>query len=104
MPPADDAAGALPPRAAEPTGEVEAERSFEADGQRWIARLGGKGAYGTGAFGLGFVEAVHFFAADEPERPVSEALVARGHFGGLFDSELVELLARAIPIAQPEEH
>jgi hypothetical protein len=104
LPVADGAANAPPPRAAEPAGGSEAERSFEADGKTWIARLGGKGAYGTGAFGLGFVEAVHFFAADEPERPVSEALIPRGRFAGLFESELVELLAQAIPIAQPEEH
>jgi hypothetical protein len=83
---------------------VEVDRSFEAEGKTWIARLGGKGACGTGAHGLGFVEAVHFFASNAPERPLLEVLLPRGRFGGLFDSELAELLAQAIPIVQPEEH
>jgi hypothetical protein len=64
----------------------------------WIARLGGKGACGTGSYGLGLVEAVHFFEPSEPERPLREALVARGRFEGLFDEELSRMLTGARPI------
>lgn len=74
------------------------ERQFEHEGRSWIARPAGKGACGTGSYGLGLVEAVHFFDAAEPARPLREALVARGGFDGLFDSELVRLLATACPI------
>ncbi|MGH7448881.1 MAG: hypothetical protein ACRELT_15020 [Longimicrobiales bacterium] len=74
------------------------ERQFEHEGRSWIARLGGKGACGTGSYGLGLVEAVHFFDAAELERPLREALIPRGGFEGLYDSELVRLLGMARPI------
>jgi hypothetical protein len=80
------------------------ERRFEVAGRSWIARLQGKGTSGTGAYGLGLVEAVHFFDANDPERPVAEALLAHGRFADLFDVELAELLAHATPIVLPEEH
>jgi hypothetical protein len=79
------------------------DRRFEVEGKSWIARLQGKGACGTGAYGLGLVEAVHFFEAEAPDRPVAEVLLARGRFTGLFDSELAELLLQATPIVLPEE-
>lgn len=84
--------------------QIEDARWFEVEGKSWIARLQGKGACGTGAYGLALVEAIHFYAAEAPERPVAEALLARGRFAGLFDCELAELLAQAIPIVVPEEH
>ncbi|MBR9990263.1 MAG: hypothetical protein KFH98_10930 [Gemmatimonadetes bacterium] len=74
------------------------EREFEDEGRNWIARLGGKGACGTGSYGLGLVEAVHFFDAGEPERPLREALLARGRFDGMYDAELSRLLRTARPI------
>jgi hypothetical protein len=64
--------------------------------------VAGKGASGTGAYGLGLIEAVHFFAADAPDQPLREALIPRNRFSGLFDAELAELLARATPIVVPE--
>jgi hypothetical protein len=75
------------------------ERQFTHEGRAWIACLGGKGACGTGSYGLGLVEAVHFFDAAEPERPLREALIARGRFESLYESELATLLrtARSIP-------
>jgi hypothetical protein len=79
--------------------EPAGERQFEHEGHTWIARVGGKGACGTGSYGLGLVEAVLFFAAQDPERPLREALLARGRFDGLFDVELVRLLQTARPIA-----
>lgn len=95
-----DAAGpaAVPP---EPD-ESSAPRAFEIDGRRWIARLAGRGALGTGACGLGLVEAVHFFDAEIPDRPLFEALLAAGRFLHLFDRELAELLAKATPIVRPD--
>lgn len=77
------------------------DRAFQAEDGRWIARLAGKGACGTGSYGLGLVEAVHFFDADAPDRPVREALLARGRFDTLFDEELTALLAGATPIVLP---
>ena len=53
---------------------------------------------GTGSYGLGLVEAVHFSAADEPDRPLREALLARGRFDTLFDDELGRLFDAATPI------
>ena len=78
------------------------ELHFEAEGKNWLARVAGKGAAGTGAYGLGLIEAVHFFAAEAPDRPIREALIARGRFGGLYEAELAELLARATPIVVTE--
>lgn len=77
-------------------------RTFEADGVAWQARLAGKGAWGTGSYGLGLVEAVHFAIAASPAVPLREALVPSGSFEYLFDSELVELLAGATPIEPPK--
>lgn len=77
-----------------------ADRHFEHEGRTWIARVAGKGAAGTGSYGLGLVEAIHFYDAAEPTRPLSEALLAHGRFESLFDSELGALLAGAIPIVQ----
>jgi hypothetical protein len=97
----NDAPPPLPPHELpQPDG---VDRRFEVAGKSWIARLQGKGACGTGAYGLALVEAVHFFDADAPERPLREALLARGRFAGLFDSELAELLAEATPIVLPED-
>lgn len=79
------------------------ERQFVHENREWIARLGGKGACGTGSYGLGLVEAVHFFDPSEPERPLREALIARGAFERLFDAELMRLLAMARPIESREE-
>lgn len=76
------------------------ERQFVAAGRTWIARLSGKGAYGTGSYGLGLLDAIHFCAADAPTRPVREALLARGRFETLFDAELARLLDSATPITQ----
>ncbi|HEX6135127.1 MAG TPA: hypothetical protein VFZ24_14255 [Longimicrobiales bacterium] len=78
--------------------EREAERRFTHDGRTWIARLGGKSAYGTGSYGLAMVEAIHFFDAAEPDRPLREALLAHGAFDALFDAELVRLLETSRPI------
>lgn len=78
--------------------EASPAREFDADGARWIAQLAGKGACGTGSYGLALLEAVHFCAAAEPSKPLREALLARGRFDALYDAELVALLARAVPI------
>jgi len=78
------------------------DRAFEHRGARWIARLAGRGACGTGSYGLALVEAVHFYDAGHPERPLREALVARGRFESLYDAELGVLLESATPIVLPE--
>lgn len=83
--------------------EQGCERQFEHEGRTWIARLGGKSAFGTGSYGLGLLEAVHFFGHEEPERPVREALLARGRFEGLFDSELRQLLQQSRPVVVREQ-
>jgi hypothetical protein len=80
--------------------QSQGERQFDAGGRMWIARLSGKGAYGTGSYGLGLLDAVHFFAADAPTEPVREALLARGRFDTLFPEELTRLFAAATPIVE----
>lgn len=77
-------------------------RQFEHNGATWVARLSGKLAAGTGSYGLGLVEAVHFWRAAESDgRPLREALIARGRFEGLHEVELGELLERAVPVVPP---
>lgn len=101
--PATRGRGDTPPPA--PPHELSHEtfvREFEHEGTRWIARLGGKGACGTGSYGLGLVEAVHFLPADSPGRPLREALIPFGRFEGLFPAELVQLLATSRPIPPAE--
>lgn len=83
--------------------EEAGERAFTSEGRRWIARLSGKGAQGTGSYGLGLIDAVHFHDAEQPERPLREALLPHGRFESLYDEELGELLARAVPIVGSEE-
>lgn len=78
-----------------------AERRFEFEGRSWVARLSGKSAYGTGSFGLGLVDAVHFADAAAPDVPLYEALLAHGRFHGMFDEELRTLLRRSVAIDQP---
>lgn len=85
-----------------PRGELP-ELHFEAGERAWIARLAGRGACGTGSYGLGLVDAVHFFTAEEPERPRREALLARGRFEDLFPEELRALLAGATEIRLPRD-
>ena len=99
--PATRGRGDTPPPAPphELTHIAACERQFVHEGNEWIARLGGKGACGTGSYGLGLLEAVHFFAAAEPERPLREALVPRGRFEMMYDVELTDLLQTARPIA-----
>lgn len=74
------------------------DRQFEHEGRTWIARAGGKGVCGTGSYGLGLVEAIHFFDPSAPDRPLREALVAHGSFSSLYDEELVRLLQTARPV------
>jgi hypothetical protein len=80
----------------------DAYLSFEYEGERWIARVAGEGALGTGRVGLGFVEAIHFYAADAPDQPLREALLAAGRFETLHEIELAELCGVATPIRQPK--
>lgn len=98
--PATRGRGDTPPPAPphELSHESAGDRQFEHGGRSWIARLGGKGACGTGSYGLGLVEAVHFYDAAQLERPLREALIAYGGFGGLYDSELIHLLGMSRPI------
>lgn len=100
MKPATRGRGDTPPPAPphELTHNEACERQFVHEGNEWIARLGGRGACGTGSYGLGLVEAIHFCAAAEPARPLREALIARGRFESLYDTELADLLRTARPI------
>lgn len=74
-------------------------RTFDVDGTPWIAWVAGKGAWGSGAYGLGMVVAVHFAPAAAPDKPLREALLARGRFAGLYDEELRTLFERATTIS-----
>lgn len=68
------------------------KREFTCDGSDWVAWLSGRSAYGTGVYGLGNLEAVHFGTAEAPDVPVYENLLAAGAFDNLFDEELSALL------------
>jgi hypothetical protein len=78
--------------------EMWPERVIEHEGRQWVARLGGKGACGTGSYGLGLVEAVHFADPAEPDRPLREALLPFGRFESLFPDELIRLLVSSRPV------
>jgi hypothetical protein len=99
VPGAPDAPPPAAPR--ELDADPDLMHAFEVAGEVWIAKLAGKGAGGTGAYGLGMLDAVHFCREPSPDVPVAEALVARGRFAHLFDDELRELFARARAITQP---
>jgi hypothetical protein len=85
-----------PPPTSEP-------RRFEVQGQVWVARLAGNGAGGTGAWGLGSLNAVHFSMEADPDTPLFEALLPGGRLEFLFPEELAALLAMARPIVIPAE-
>lgn len=89
-----------PPRPL-PVEEPVGERTFEAEGVRWLAVPAGRGTTGTGAYGLGLVEAIHFRRPDHGERPEREALLPVGRFQGLHDEELVALLGEAREVVPP---
>ena len=72
-------------------------RSFEVDGQAWIARPAGAALAGWGTRGVAPIEAVHFYRPGE-SRPRFEALVGRGRLPWLHAAELAVLLQRATPI------
>lgn len=92
--------------AASTGGEAEQRETpaceFEVNGEEWIARLAGDGAYGTGPVGMARLSAVHFCRADVPHDPLFEALIPAGRFEGLYAEELAELLRGATPIEVEE--
>lgn len=90
-----------PPRELEPHTGICVP--FEFEGEPWIARAAGKGAGGTGSYGLAMMEAVHFCRASEPVTPLYETLVAAGALAGLFPDELCVLLQRARRIVMLED-
>jgi hypothetical protein len=73
-------------------------RTFEVDGETWLARAAGVGLYGTGRLGSARLVAVHFFRASEPAEPVREALVPASDFWRLQPAELRVVCERATPI------
>lgn len=75
-----------------------ADRPFEREGERWIARPAGEGAYGTGRAGAARLMAVHFFRAAEAGTPLREALIPARAFEDMAEEELRALCARATPI------
>jgi hypothetical protein len=86
----------------EPARSDAAPRPLVVDDVEWVAYPSGKGAYGTGHWGLAGVEAVHFARADAPEKPLLEALLASGRFCDLYDEELLALFRTAREIVIPE--
>ncbi|MEX1182668.1 MAG: hypothetical protein WEF86_05500 [Gemmatimonadota bacterium] len=94
---AEDARPPAAPR--ELTRSRHSERWFEINDEKWVARPSGKGAWGTGSYGLGLVDAVHFCRAEDPHAPVAEALLPHGRFDALYDEELAHLLAGAVLIS-----
>lgn len=77
-------------------------RPFTVDSEEWVAWPSGGGAYGTGVFAPGNIQAIHFAKADAPTEPLLEALLPAGAFFGLFDDELVDLFRSARRIIVPD--
>jgi hypothetical protein len=71
---------------------------FGLDGHEWVARVAGMGCYGTGRRGMALLQAVHFYRADEPDRPVREALLPAAQLQHLGPEELRAVFGRATPI------
>jgi hypothetical protein len=86
-----------------PSGDAPVEHRFELDGEEWLARRAGEGAYGTGGLGTARLYAIHFARADAPSRPEREALLPAADFAGLRPEELRALYERATPIELGEE-
>ncbi|MEX2281247.1 MAG: hypothetical protein WEE89_02040 [Gemmatimonadota bacterium] len=82
--------------------DVLCERNFTVDGVEWVAYVSGRGAYGTGHFGLASLQTIHFALAGEPGTPLLETLVPANQFAGLFDRQLMHLLKHATRIVIPE--
>jgi hypothetical protein len=78
-------------------------REIAIDGEEWVVWPSGGGAYGTGALGLGNVEAIHFAHASAPAVPVLEALLAAHTFYELFDDELIAIFRQARRVVDPAE-
>lgn len=90
-----------PPR--ELDGDPTERRTFDVADTAWIAWVAGKSAWGSGGYGLGMVVAVHFALASAPDRPMREALLARGRFAGLYDEELRALFERSVAIVHEQQ-
>jgi hypothetical protein len=105
--PLDPAVDGSAPESPAPASRIrrgnEGSRLFEHEGRRWIARVAGTGALGTGHLGLALVEAIHFCDAGAPDRPLREALVALGRFDALYDVELAQLCSGATAIPPQKE-
>lgn len=78
-------------------------REFVADGKDWVARRSGTGAYGTGIYGLGMIEAVHFAVKETPDVPVLEALLPAGALETLYDDDLLALFRSARKVVDPSQ-
>jgi hypothetical protein len=76
------------------------DRSFEAQGRSWTARVAGDGLGGTGRQGVARLSLVHFIARGETA-PRFGTLIASGTFEYLHERELADLLARAQPLPPP---
>ena len=80
-----------------------ARRAFVCDDEEWLVWASGGGAYGTGRWSLGNVEAVHFARSSAPTQPVLEALLATGRLADLFDDELRALFRSARPVVDASQ-
>jgi hypothetical protein len=91
------AAGPAPVPEYGPPDPGEPSRRFVVDGQEWLAWVAGTSVVCIGALGIVSLHAVHFALGTAPEQATRQAYVPVGRFVGLFDEELVELHASALP-------
>jgi hypothetical protein len=81
---------------------LAAIRWFDSGGAKWGAWLAGEGVAGTGRFARPAIGIVRFCRAEDPDRAVREAIIVRGRFDQLYESELRALLETATPVPATE--
>ena len=79
------------------------KRELSCDGKDWVVWRSGTAAYGTGIYGLGTIEAVHFARKEEPDVPVLEALVPAGSLETLYDDALLAIFRSARKVVDPSQ-
>ncbi|MBI4521253.1 MAG: hypothetical protein HY701_10475 [Gemmatimonadetes bacterium] len=82
---------------------LETLRHFRIDGQAWTARVAGRAVGGTGCSPPARLMAIDFFRAENPDQPVSRAVLQGRDLDALFDEEIVALFTHAAAVEKGTE-